>query len=193
MTDWIVEQAERYSEKDVEQAGDWDIWESEDECPVCKSKDYVPAYGNKKSKVLLVAEFPGEDEVRKGVPMTGNMSNVLRTELAILGQDLKAFRRMNVWFHPPNKNPKCFEYGVEQVIKEAKGKSIILLMGDEVVKYFCNESVTKVCGLQVTSPYLSAPHIFACINPAQVYHLGHGVGEIRLALHKFVKEVENNG
>lgn len=170
---------------------EWNIWEQENACPVCHSEQFVPASGNKKSDVLLVGEFPGELELQKGIPMVGPMGTVLRTELGVLGQDLRSFRRMNVWFHPPNKNIQCFEYGVQQVIKEARDKRVILLMGDEVVKYFVGKQISKVCGLQVKSDYLSCPHIFCCISPAQVFHRGHGVGEVRLALQKFVAEVKN--
>lgn len=170
---------------------DWNIWEDENKCPVCGDERFVPPAGNKNSSILLVAEYPGDEEIKAGIPMVGPMSNILRTELGVLGVDFKSFRRMNVWFHPSNKKKECFEYGVQQVIKEAKDKRVILLMGDEVVKYFTGKQVTKVCGLQVKSDYLSCPHIFCCINPAQLFHRGHGVGELRLALQKFVEEVDD--
>jgi len=168
-----------------------DLWETINSCPVCGNQGYVPASGNKKSDILLVGEFPGDEEIKKGIPMIGPMGRVLRTELGVLGIDIRNLRKMNVWFHPKNDNKDCFEYGVQEVIKEAKNKRVILLMGDEVVKYFTGKSVSKVCGLQVQSDYLSCPHIFACINPAQVFQRGHGVGEIRLALQKFVREINN--
>jgi len=53
-----------------------------------------------------------------------------------------------------------------------------------------DKSVKAVCGLQVTSHYLSAPIIYATINPASLFQRG-GVGEVRLALTKFVKAVED--
>ena len=123
---------------------EWNIWESEHGCPVCHSEQFVPPSGNRKSDILLVGEMPGSEELEKGIPMVGPMGTVLRTELAVLGHDLRNFRRMNVWFHPPNKNIQCFEYGVQQVIKEAKDKRIILLMGDEVVLHVPDEIAEDV-------------------------------------------------
>jgi hypothetical protein len=38
--------------------------------------------------------------------------------------------------------------------------------------------------LRVTSRYLSAPILYACVNPAVAFH--GGIGEVRLALKKFV-------
>lgn len=171
----------------------WEVppdWDTEEQCPVCHSNKLVPAFGPQKAKILLVAEYPGEEEIKQGVPMVGPMSNVLKTELAYAGLDFRTMRRMNVWQHSPNKNKDCFANGVEKVIKEAKNRHAILLIGSDTVKYFCDLPVTNVCGLQVKSSYLSAPIIVACINPAIVFRGGHGVGEIRLALKRFADLVK---
>ena len=172
---------------------DWEFFEQQFECPVCKSEDCVPPVGNIKSKILIVAEFPGEKELEKGIPMVGNMGFVLRQELGHLGLDLKSTRRCNLWQHPPNKNQKCLETGMKVVIEEAKGKQAILLLGDDVVKVFIDDrSVMKISGLRVKSSYFSAPIIIACPNPALVFHKGRGIGEVRLALSKFVKAIKES-
>lgn len=157
-------------------------------CPICGNDKCVPPSGNVRSPVLVIAEFPGRDEVIKGKPMVGRTGEVLKTELGLLGVDFNRLRLCNLWQHIPNGNDDCLKHGFEIVIKEAKGKQAILLLGSETVKAFCNENVSKVCGLTVKSDYLSAPIIMACVNPAVAYHISHG--EVRLALKKFAQRIE---
>ena len=76
----------------------------------------------------------------------------------------------------------------EQVIKEAKGKQAILLIGSDTIKYFCDLKVHNVNGLEVKSNYFSAPLVMACVQPATVFH--GCVGELRLGLNKFAKRIE---
>jgi len=156
-------------------------------CPVCGSSGIVPAVGSKKSNVLIVAEFPGQEELDKGIPMVGPMGRVLKQELGVLGLDIKQTRRTNLWLHPPNKNKDCFQHGFEEVIKEAKGKQYILLLGDEVVKAFTGEGVMSVAGLVVPCNYFSGI-VMCCPNPAIVFQR-KGVGEVRLSLKKFVEKI----
>lgn len=157
-------------------------------CPVCGDSKCVPPSGNTKSLILIIGEQPGEEELKKGKPMVGRMGDVLRQELGRLGVDLNRIRLCNLWQHAPNGNEDCYNHGLQTVIKEAKGKQAILLLGSDTVKAFTNEKVSNVCGLKVTSNYLSAPIIIACVNPAQVFH--SSVGEMRLALKKFAVAIE---
>lgn len=165
-----------------------DAWEDIYTCPICKSTDCVPAGGKQNSKILLIGEFPGEDEVKSGKPFSGATGNVLRMELAKLGVDLSRMRITNLWLHIPNHNEDCLKYSVEQVIKEAKGKEAILLIGSDAVKYFTSKKVSQVNGLEVKSDYLSAPIIYACIQPAIVFH--NVIGELRFALKRFSERIE---
>lgn len=166
-------------------------WDEGYSCPICNSDDYAPPAGNPSSPVLLIGAFPGDEEIRKGVPMVGAMGGVLKTELHHLGMDLNMFRLANLWFHPKPKGEEakdCLNYFIEQLVKEAKDKKAVLLMGAEPVKTFCNKKVSSVCGLQVTSPYLSVPIIYAMVNPADCFH--SSIGEMRLALTKFIHRLE---
>jgi len=167
------------------------FWEDNFSCPICKTEKCVNSVGSKHSKILLVGSEPGDEELQKGIPMVGPMGRVLRTELLVLGLDIKQTRRTNIWKHPPNENKECFEHGVMGVLEDAEGKEAILLMGDEVVGYFTGMSVSKVNGLPVKSYYLSAPIIYACLNPAIVFKKS-GVGEIRFALRNFVEALSGN-
>ena len=163
-------------------------WEDIYTCPICKSTDCVPAGGKEKSKILLIGEFPGIDEVKTGKPFSGATGGVLRTELGKLGIDLSRMRIANLWLHLLNHNEECLKYSATQVIKEAKGKEAILLIGSDTVKYFCDKKVSQVNGLEVKSNYLSAPIIMALIQPATVFH--GCVGEMRFGLKRFVEKIE---
>lgn len=158
-------------------------------CPICKTEDCVPPTGKKTSPILIVGEFPGEDEVKKGKPYSGATGGVFRTELAKVGIDLNGVRVCNLWQHLPNKNQECLNQGLQTVIREAKGRQAILLVGSDVVKALCDQKVSEVCGLQVTSPYLSAPIIMACVQPAIVFN--NSIGELRLALKKFSEKAKD--
>jgi len=157
-------------------------------CPICKTEDCVPPVGSTKSTILIVGEFPGKDEVKSGKPFSGATGGVFRTELAKVGLDLNRMRLCNLWQHLPNKNKECLDYGMKQVIKEAKNKQAILLVGSDVVKIFCDMGVSSVTGLKVTSPYFSAPIVVACIQPAIVFN--NSIGELQWSLRKFAKYIE---
>ena len=164
-------------------------WEDEAftqyKCPHCNTEDIVPASGNKDAEILIVGEFPGSEEIRTGKPFSGNTGTILRKELRYLGLDIGTCRITNIWLHEPNKKDECYKYGIEQVIKEAKGRKAILLLGSDVTEYFIGKPVMSVCGMQVKSSYLSAPIVFACVNPACVFK--NNVGELKWALKKFVE------
>ena len=168
-----------------------DNWDDEVDvmkCPACGSEDVVPPSGKKDSPILIVGEFPGEEEIKEGRPFVGAMGGVFKVELAKLGIDIKALRICNLWQHTPNKNKECLDYGLKTVIKEADGRQAILLIGSDTVKLLCDKSVSATTGLEVKSSYLSAPIIMSCIQPAIVFH--SSVGEFRLSLQKFAFRIE---
>ena len=158
-------------------------------CKICHKDDCVPASGNRNSPILVIGEKPGKDEIKKGKPLVGATGGIFKTELAKLGIDMNSLRICNLWHHDPKGSTEfCLQEGVRRVLEEAKGKEIILLLGSETVTFFCNENVSDVTGLVVTSHYLSAPVIVACVQPTTVFH--GGVGELRLSLEKFSKIVK---
>ncbi len=167
-------------------------------CEYCGSDDMVLASGPKRAKILIIGEEPGKDEIKKGKPMVGAMGTVLRSELGRVDLDMNQMRLTNLWLHPQQKikakdldgqsiKQRCFDHGIEEAIKEAANRQAILLLGSDTVKFFCDEKVSEVNGLVVQSPHLSAPLLFACVQPAQVFH--GGLGEVRLSLQKFAKKV----
>lgn len=176
-------------------------WDADDiyTCPICGDENCVPPKGPTKAKILIIGDEPGKDEVTSGKPFSGPTEGVLRSELARLGVDLNSARLCNMWLHPKKiinkkdkealeKEQRCFEHSLNVVMKEAKGKQLILLMGAQTVKYFCGENVSDVSGLKVTASLLSAPIIMASIQPTTVFH--GTVGEFRFAMTKFAEEAK---
>jgi uracil-DNA glycosylase family 4 len=157
-------------------------------CPYCDRDDLVLASGAKRAEILIIGGFPGDKEIQKGKPLVGKTGSVLRSELGRVGLDMRQMRLCNLWLHPNNKNEDCKNYGKQKVMDEVKGRKVILLIGSDAVKEFCNENVSEVSGLEVKSPYFSAPLVFACVQPTTVWH--GGLGEVRLSIQKFAKKVK---
>lgn len=163
-------------------------------CPACANK-ICPPMGSSKD-VLVIGEFPGRLEMETGKPFsTSHMfvtaGKVFRRELEECGVSLRDFRVVNLWLHEPNKSENCWQAGYNAVLDEAKGKQAILLVGSDVVEAFTKYKVSEVNGLQVDSAVLSAPIIYAMVNPALALH--RGAGEVRFAVQKFVKRLEQEG
>lgn len=146
--------------------------------------------------LLIISEFPGKEEMIQGRPFATNSmfitaGKVLRKELERLGVSLNDFRVCNIWLHEPTKNENCWKAGYENTLEEAKGKKAILLMGSDTVETFTSYKVSDVNGLQVDSSLLSAPIIYACVNPALALH--RSLGEVRFGIEKFVYRIQKEG
>ena len=153
-------------------------------CPVCNSEDCVPAaYGVSGNDVLWIGEEPGDEEVVRGKPLVGSTGRLLESELKYLGLSLRSFRLCNLWLHPSNKNNDCLEYSVKKVLKEAKGKRLVVLVGSDTVKFFTGEKVSDWNGLLIESAMLDNPYIMAMVQPTTVWH--GAIGEMRFALKRF--------
>ena len=165
-------------------------WDDEFTCPVCGTDDIVFPAGSESSPILIIGEFPGEVEIKYCKPFVGASGGVLKEELLYLGVDIKQCRRTNLWIHAKNNDAGCLVISAKKAIAEAKKKKAVLLVGSDVVSYFCDLKVMDVNGLQVKSNFISAPIIYACINPAMMFK-GGGVGELRFALTNFAKAIED--
>lgn len=180
-----------------EEQFDWEDFDDEFVCPVCQKPAILPA-GPKDSPILLVSGEPTTTEVGEGIPFVGQFAGVLRSELGLVGLDLRSMRRMTMWQHLPSKvrgkenpNKKCLDYGIQQVVKEAKNRKIVVLFGSDTVKALCGLNVSEVSGLVMPSPLMPSSTILPCVSVGSVF--GSGVGEIRFAmrkLHKLAEEME---
>ena len=165
-------------------------------CYVCE-QPVIKAYGYSRSKILLIGGSPGKEELEALRPFVGNTGSVLRQEMAVVGLDLYQCVITNLWYHEPyNKTHKnyeaCFEASKNMVLEDAKGKEAILLIGADACEYFTGYKVSEVNGLQVDSNMLSAPIIYAMMQPTTVLK-GRGVGELRFAINNFVNHIKKEG
>ena len=174
-------------------------------CPVCSLPIISPS-GNPNSTILLIGEFPGDEEMKVGLPFVGKAGHVLRQEFYREKVDYKRLRITNLWLHPKHTaasrkkedqklaaelNENCLKYFMECLLKEANGKKAILLIGSDAVKTLTGKSVSAWAGLRMTSDYLDPPLLMCSVNPASVYHVP--LGETRLSIHKFVREMKRAG
>ena len=164
-------------------------WEDDDiyTCQSCKNDSLVLPWGPKNSSILLVGDSPGDTELKTGKPFTGRNGTVLQSELRYLDVDMNQIRKVLLWQHEKNKNEKCLSLGEQTVLKEAKGKEMIILLGSDTVRHFTGFNVMSVTGLQVKSAHFSAPIVMACISPGIAYH--SGIGELRLSIQKIAKQM----
>jgi uracil DNA glycosylase superfamily protein len=163
-------------------------------CPSCASQICPPS--GRSQDILVIGEFPGRLEMERQTPFATHTQfvtagKVFRKELERVGVSLNDFRCLNLWLHEPTKDEGCFKAGYEHVLDEAKGKKAILLVGSDVVETFTEYKVSDVSGLQVDSVVLSAPIIYAIVNPALALH--RAVGEVRFGIEKFVGRLQEEG
>lgn len=158
-------------------------------CPHCK-KFLISPYGNPKSKILFVGEFPGWEEVKQGIPFIGKTGDVLRAELLRNGIQLGAYRVTNLWLHEQDEENCKAEWHLDQLVKEFKGKTHVLLMGSSVVNALVGKQVSNYAGMQVKLPDFKGIRFWVSPNPAVVFH--GPLGELRMSLERFVHDINRN-
>ena len=161
--------------------------------PACKhcGKLLVEAGGPMKAPLLLVAEFPGLDEIKTGVPWSGKAGEVLKKELGRAGIQYNTCRSTNLWMHQMDPKGCKMSWHIEQLMGEMQDRQGVLLMGSEVSKFLLGESISDITGLRVKSKNFpkSVKVAVAMYNPA--FALRDKVGEVRLAIERFAEWTED--
>ena len=156
----------------------------------CKcGKLLIPAYGPSTSKILLIGEFPGMDEIMKGIPFIGRTGDILRAECAKAGLDISRCRLTNLWQHDKDEKGCDITIHLRAMAKELKGKKFALLMGSDLTQEIWGQGVMELSGLEVKSELFPKTRLFVSPNPAIVMH--GPVGELRLALERFTEAVND--
>lgn len=168
-------------------------------CPYCKRLLVAPG-GDPKSAYLLAGEYPGYKEIESGRPFVGDAGDVLRAELDRVDLNFDDFRVTNLWLHasvkvtepkkgkepdPQACNP---DWHLEQLVKEFKGKTHVLLMGSDVLAALNGNSVMAYSGLRIKLPEFPTVHFWVAPNPAAMLR-GQTVGEFRLAMQRFADDI----
>lgn len=163
-------------------------------CSVCDTP-LIKQSGPVFSEILIVGNYPTPKDIerlqpkdKKNLePFVGWGGKFFRQELAKAGLDYYQCRAITLWKHKQNKEDGCEMFMITNVIQEAKDKKLILLCGAEVVSTFLDYKVSDTSGLWMDCKYFSGK-VMPMFNPSQMLH--GGVGEIRLAIKKFVMEVD---
>jgi len=159
-------------------------------CPHCGHL-LVSPNGAVDADVLIVGEFPGDEEVMTGLPFVGKTGDVLRYELAVAGIIIGRCRVTNLWLHRPLDNKDynynhCLNMGVSALMKELEiPRKGVLFLGSEIPPLFNMPPVTSISGIIFDAvPVLGFPYMCMFLpNPAIVFH--STVGEIRHGLYVF--------
>lgn len=152
----------------------------ENKCPICEYK-LVPPIGPPNSTTLLVGEFPGDEEIKKGIPWIGEAGKILKAELQKAGISYTTCRATNLWMH--RVNDFCdINVHIDKLMHEMKGRKYMLLMGSDLAKLFFNASVSDLTG---TIQTLNGVKTVVCYNPAIALH--STIGEVRLAIRRFAE------
>ena len=160
-------------------------------CNHC-NQEYLEPLGNPKSDLLIVGEHPSREEYSKGYYLCGRTGDVLRSELrrAGLTWNPQVMRYTTLWGHVKNDNNNCVLDGYQNLLPEMQNRLWILMLGEELSKLFIHAPLIDYIGLFVrmegTAPALV---MFA---PSQVMVMYDTVGELRLALDKLRRKVNEN-
>ena len=184
-------------------------------CPICKHLQLVLPTGPEKSKLLIIGEYPGVEEIKTGRPWVGAAGEVLTQELERAGMNRDYIRITNLWQHKPPTKPRAtppkavaarakwneeriayiaeFSFHYAQMLKELKGRKGILLMGSDVTEALLGKSVSHVAGCYVQSDMFPNGYkvAVAIMNPAVVFRTGSDgtLGETRLGIRRFAEAV----
>ena len=158
-------------------------------CPHC-GKFLVDSGGSPDAKWMIVGEFGSWEEIREGLPFVGRTGDVLSAELGRLGLPLSSFRLTNLWQHAKDEKECKLEWHVDQLAKELKGRTHVLLCGSDVVKALMGNKakVSNYSGTRITLPDFKGVRFWVSPNPAIVFH--SPIGELRLSLERFAKDLK---
>ncbi len=167
-----------------------------DLCEFC-SVSLIRPSGPPDADVLVAGYEPTPQDLEASRPFTGQLGDILRTELAREGIDLYQIRATYLWGHAPVKETKKihpeFDSHLARFLEECKGRKMILLLGTDLAKMFLSRisasgkvTATSLSGLTLSSPLLSASVVMTTLMPTVC--ISGVVGEFRLAIQRFAKQ-----
>lgn len=178
-------------------------------CPSCGKGCISPKLSNKpymivKQELTQQEIDTGSIFVQKGKNKWGYEHNTtafyLNLQLGSFGLQLSQFNQTALYMHqlPKSKKTKedkailqgCIDFSIQEVVKLAQGKKIILLMGSETTKVFTGFSASEVYGLNVApSEYFpEVPMIIPAPNSDKL--MNQPVGELRIALKSLAEQIK---
>ena len=178
-------------------------------CPSCNRASLNPILKSHKP-YLIIKESITQNEVDQEQIFTlsgtskynkpeHTTSYYLGKELGMCGLNLQAFNLATFYSHNMPKSrktkedkaivQKCLDWSIAEVIRVAKDKKIILMMGAEVVRTFTGYGVSDVSGLVCKSDLLpNVPVIIPAFNPDKIMMMP--LGEMRNSLKVFAEQIK---
>lgn len=152
------------------------------ENPSC-SRELVEPYGNPDAQILVIGEYPGQNELKAHRAWVGPAGHVLALEMERIG--LQDYFATNVWLHEPDQ--PCLEHHMKELWEEISKRKYILILGSDAVKLIHGYSVMEVSGLW-------RGNIVYGVNPAVVLRENSVYGEVKHCFDifgKIVRQGEN--
>jgi hypothetical protein len=165
-------------------------------CGVC-GQELIRPSGRPNSRILLIGEFPGREELNHGVCFIGKTGMVLEYEMRKVGLPSHLVHMTNLWLHDPtwDKSHKkvvqspCLQWMVQNMLDYMARYPYVLLMGSELGNAF-GFPVSKWSGLQIKSPLLPPTCKVVMLMPNPAEAMASVVGEVRLGLSRFAQHIE---
>jgi hypothetical protein len=149
----------------------------------CKcGRMYVAPVGNPSSKILIAFDAPDFGDIKVGRLLQGRSSDVMKAELSRVGLVMTRLRFASLWKHLKAKACTEMDSHLNDLVKEFKGKTHILLMGNDISMAVANVNSGAYQGLRVDVPGIPAE---VWIAPSLSSVFGSTVGELRFALNNF--------
>jgi len=177
-------------------------------CPSCGKGVLAPKINS--SPFMVIKESVTQNEinsktvfVQKGVNKYNHEENTtsyyLGREFGIVGLQLVSFSLSCLFMHQLPKGGRskegkevvqgCVEHSVNELVKVAQDKKIILMMGAELVKTFTGYNTSDVYGLLCKSELLpNVPVIIPAPNSDKL--MNSPIGEMRLALKVLAEQIK---
>lgn len=158
---------------------------SRSNCPHCSNLLTDPV-GPPNARILLLGEYPGLEEIKNGIPFTGPSGDILNSELARVGIQMKACRATYLWGHTKNEKGCILSWHVDRAVAEMKGKRFVLAMGSESSMALVSKPVMTISGIKFSIPEIGkGTTIIFAPSPGMLPHTP--IGEFRLAVEKLAE------
>jgi len=177
-------------------------------CPSCGKGTISPKMTS--SPFMIVKEKVTQNEldseivfVTRGRNQYNHEENTnsyyLNKELGIVGLQLPMFSLSCLFMHPLPKGGRtkegkeivrgCVDYSISEVVRVAKDKKIILMMGAELIKTFVGHNASDVYGLVCKSELLpNVPVIVPAPNSDKL--MSQPIGELRNSLKVLKSQID---
>lgn len=167
-------------------------------CPHCGDLLIEPS-GPINGTILIIGDVPDWLDITTGVPFYDRdrrkrAGNILREELMRAGLDPRRVRYTNLWLHAKKKKGECdTDFHITRMFQEFVKAEHVLVAGIEPLQIILDDPTVSTMdwsGLNLKSPNI--PKRITAMAMVKVATGFDTLGEIRLALGRFVDQIHGN-